>query len=228
MGAPQKAIVTDQFTENAVRQSMGISNGLIYSSAMDILRKYNLKHGQLLDFGAGQGAFAKALRDNFKFTLHGVDLMFTEAEQVNWYVQDLNRPLQFKEDQFDVVTCIEVIEHLENPRRVVRDLFRVLKPGGRCILTTPNNDNWRAVLSYVVNGHFFAFTDSSYPAHITAVNHMDLMRIFTEAGFSEIEFSYTNDGMVPKSGGMTWQKLSFGKLVGKYFSDNVLVTAKKT
>ena len=44
----------------------------------------------------------------------------------------------YKDKSFDVVTATEVIEHLENPRLFLRDINRVLKPGGLCVLSTPN------------------------------------------------------------------------------------------
>ena len=226
MSAPQLT-PAQQFTESAVRHSMGISSPAIYECVYQVFRNLGIKQGHLLDYGAGQGDFTRTLHGRFEFTVHAVDLMFTQLANVNWYVQDLNRALQFKDGQFDMVTCIEVIEHLENPRRVVRELFRVLKPGGWCILTTPNNESWRSILSYVARGHFVSFTDSSYPAHITALNRTDLARIFKEAGFEPAQFAYTNQGVLPRYTSRTWQEISRGALKGRRFSDNIVVAAQK-
>jgi 2-polyprenyl-3-methyl-5-hydroxy-6-metoxy-1,4-benzoquinol methylase len=46
--------------------------------------------------------------------------------------------LPFKEGAFDIVISTEVIEHTVNPRKAIFEIFRVLKPGGRVALTTPN------------------------------------------------------------------------------------------
>jgi 2-polyprenyl-3-methyl-5-hydroxy-6-metoxy-1,4-benzoquinol methylase len=227
MSAP-KLTPAQAFTEVAVQHSLGISHPAIYKSVFDIFDRLGIKQGHLLDYGSGQGDFPKAILQNkYGFTIHAVDLMFTKMNDVNWYVQDLNRALQFKDNQFDMVSCIEVIEHLENPRRVVRELFRVLKPGGWCVLTTPNNESWRAILSYVMRGHFVSFTDSSYPAHITALNKTDLMRVFKEAGFAEPKCSYTGYGVIPKFTNHTWQEISGGALKGKRYSDNIVFAAQK-
>jgi 2-polyprenyl-3-methyl-5-hydroxy-6-metoxy-1,4-benzoquinol methylase len=212
----------------AVQQSLGISHESIYNTVFDVLQKYSAKQGQLLDFGAGQGDFLKLLaRKDFKFMCHGVDLMYSRLPEVNWYVQDLNKKLQFKDQQFDVVTCIEVIEHLENPRQMVRDLARVLRKDGLLVITTPNNESWRSILSYVMRGQFVAFTDSSYPAHITALSQTDIYRILRENNFSRIEVLFTNTGMVPSLPRLTWQGISGGLLKGLRFSDNIVVVAKK-
>jgi 2-polyprenyl-3-methyl-5-hydroxy-6-metoxy-1,4-benzoquinol methylase len=222
---------TTEINENltpAVQQSLGISHEVIYQKVQEVIKTYGPNHGQLLDFGAGQGDFLKGMtKSAFKFMYHGVDLMYSKVEGVNWYVQDLNKKLQFKDGQFDVVSCIEVIEHLENPRQIVRDLARVLKPEGILVLTTPNNESWRSIISYIFRGHFVAFTDSSYPAHITALNQMDLYRILKECGFKRMEVTYSDSGMVPAVPKYTWQKISFGLLKGLRFSDNMIIVAQK-
>lgn len=210
----------------ASNQSLGLSNNSIYQSVKNVL-KQEVKQGLLLDYGAGQGEFLKSLRQDFSFQCHAIDLMKSELENVEWFVHDLNQNSPLPSNTYDVITAIEVIEHLENPRQVVRDFFRLLKKGGKLIMTTPNNESYRSILSYCMRGHFVAFTDSSYPAHITALNRKDLERILKESGFSQIEFSFTNQGMVPKLGGMTWQSLSFGALKGLRFSDNLILTATK-
>lgn len=211
----------------ASEQSLGLSDDVIYKSVRHLLKTYHQMDGKLLDFGAGKGAFLKSLSSDFKYEMHAIDLMRSEVDSVTWHVHDLNQPFPLADFDFDVVTAIEVIEHLENPRGMIRDLWSSLKPGGRVVVTTPNNESYRALLSYTLRGHFVAFTDSSYPAHITALNRLDLKRILQETGFKNIEFSYTNQGQVPKASGLTWQGVSFGQLKGLRFSDNVLVTALK-
>lgn len=217
----------DQLTP-AVQQSLGISHEIIYEKVIEVIRKYGSGNGQLLDFGAGQGDFLKKMSASaFRYMYHGVDLMYSKVTGANWYVQDLNKKLQFKDGQFDVVTCIEVVEHLENPRQMVRDLARVLKAEGLLVLTTPNNESWRAIISYIFRGHFVSFTNSSYPAHITALNQTDLYRILQECGFKRMEVVCTDVGMVPSLPNYTWQKISLGFLKGLRFSDNIVIVAQK-
>jgi 2-polyprenyl-3-methyl-5-hydroxy-6-metoxy-1,4-benzoquinol methylase len=60
--------------------------------------------------------------------LHGADIMKRPeniSAYVNWYQQDLNDALRRFPASFDAVICSEVIEHLENPRSVFRNLFEV-------------------------------------------------------------------------------------------------------
>ena len=51
---------------------------------------------------------------------------------------DMNAPLPFGDGTFDTVISCETIEHVPDPYRAVRELARVLRPGGRLFLTTPN------------------------------------------------------------------------------------------
>lgn len=211
----------------ASQQSLGMSHPAIYERTCALLKEQNLQGGALLDVGAGVGDFIRILQKETSCTLYGVDLMHSSVPGVEWYVQDLNRNLQFQNGKFNAITCLEVLEHVENPRKLVREMFRVLKPGGTLILSTPNNQSWRAILSYVFRGHFVDFTDSSYPAHITAINKTDIERICDEAGFMNVGFHFTDRGCLPKWTSLTWQSVSGNLLKGLRYSDNIICVAQK-
>src|SRR5690349_14983095 len=95
------------------------------------------------------------------------------------------------------------------------------------ILTTPNNESIRSLMSLVVRGHYVYFNEGSYPAHITALLRKDLCRISQEAGFTMPSFRFTQKGRIPGAPRLTWQGLTFGLLKGVYFSDNVLAVAQR-
>ena len=50
--------------------------------------------------------------------------------------------LKYTNDSFDYVLCTEVIEHTDSPRRAMKEIVRVLKPGGKAIVTSPNKYWW--------------------------------------------------------------------------------------
>jgi 2-polyprenyl-3-methyl-5-hydroxy-6-metoxy-1,4-benzoquinol methylase len=53
-------------------------------------------------------------------------------------VADIQRLEQFRDGEFDTVISCETIEHVPNPPLAIRQLARVLRPGGRLLVTTPN------------------------------------------------------------------------------------------
>lgn len=216
--------------QHAAEASGGISSEKIYSSIERIIAKNGL-HGSVLDYGAGVGNLTRRLLRLGRFDrVAAADILKVPpdlAGNVEWIEQDLNLSIANHDAQFDVIIAAEVIEHLENPRLMIRELFRLLRPAGTAIVSTPNNESWRSILALIVRGHFVSFTDTSYPAHITALVRKDLSRIFLEANFERPVFCFTDEGGLPAKPNITWQAVSFGLLRGLRFSDNVIAFAKK-
>lgn len=214
----------------AAELSGGTSGNAIYSLIERVIAERGLR-GRILDYGAGVGQFTRRLLALQRFdSVSATDIMGIPGDlggKVEWIEQDLNIPLPGHDDAFDVVVAPEVIEHLENPRFMIREIFRVLRPGGTAIVTTPNNESWRSLIALLVRGHFMAFGDTGYPAHITALLRKDLTRIFQEAYFLPPDFRFTDSGGVPGKPTISWQQMSFGGLRGLRYSDNVLAIARK-
>jgi 2-polyprenyl-3-methyl-5-hydroxy-6-metoxy-1,4-benzoquinol methylase len=214
----------------ASEHSCGISQDSIYAAIERRLAEEEAS-GDALDFGAGTGQLTRRLARGGRFrSVTGTDLYPRAGDlpaEIRWIEGDLNEPLPQPASSFDTVIAAEVIEHLENPRAVCRELFRLLRPGGRAILSTPNNESWRALVALLVRGHFVAFGDTDYPAHITALTRLDLQRALAEAGFRQISFAFTEVGGIPGRPSRSWQSLLGARAGGLRFSDNVVVSARK-
>ena len=214
---------------HAAEASGGISSEVIYDRILNIIRDYDLG-GRALDYGAGIGNFTSKLLASARFELiDGADILPKPQnlpDAIAWHRLDLNNADAIPAASFDMVIAAEVIEHLENPRKVAREWFQILKPGGTLILSTPNNESIRSLMALMVRGHYVAFLDSCYPAHITALLRKDLVRILSEAGFSDVRFHFTNHGGLPKLPAVSWQQVSLGLLKGCRFSDNIIATAR--
>ena len=208
-------------------QSEGKSSSLLHELVAQEVLKSKPK-GKVLDLGCGQGSFLKRLHgqnlkelhgsDGFKY--EGVDSSIFQFSQSN-----LNQRLPYPDQDFEWVTAIEVVEHLENPRHLLREVSRILKPGGALLISTPNNECITSIISLLFRGHFSAFTDHSYPAHITPVIQTDLRRMLIEAGLIFDKVIQSNQGRIPGTN-LHWQSI-FPFLKGKLFSDNYIMLARK-
>jgi 2-polyprenyl-3-methyl-5-hydroxy-6-metoxy-1,4-benzoquinol methylase len=212
----------------AAQASAGISEHALYLKAMEWVRAEGFG-GTVIDYGAGTGTLSRMLSEAQKFEkIIGADLMQRPLDlpaAVEWLAQDLNEPLTLPDGCADVAVSVEVIEHLENPRAVARDWFRLLKPDGRLFFTTPNADSWRSLVTLALKGHHQEFTDENYPAHITALVGLDLKRILTEAGFEAIKFEYALSSRL--YGRTTWATLLPWLKSGRRTGKHAVVTARK-
>jgi len=91
--------------------------------------------GRLLDVPAGDSPVVAAAREA-GWSVVGLDL-FPKAGSLAVRA-DACRPFPFKDESFDALVTLEGIEHFENQAAFLRECARVLRPGGRFVLTTPN------------------------------------------------------------------------------------------
>lgn len=213
--------------------SGGTSSSDIHRAALAAARRSCPDARRILDFGAGSGSFLPSLQAAFPAAaLAAADIMArpaTVAAEVVWHRGDLNDRLPIADGSFDLVCAIEVIEHLENPRAMLREIFRLLNPGGTAVLTTPNTGSYRSIITMAARGHHAQFDDSNYPAHITPMSEVDFDRAGREAGLARAYFFYTDSGTIPRLLSRRWQSLPLvgGALIGQRYSDNFGVVFRK-
>lgn len=94
---------------------------------------------KILDVGCGGGAFLSALKSYGK--AYGIDSSFKACEfsknKKNNVVQADIRQLPFKDNSFNAVFALDLIEHTEEESNVLKEICRVCLPGGTCIITVP-------------------------------------------------------------------------------------------
>lgn len=148
----------------------------------------DLKGLEVLDLGCGRGDLAKILKDlGAKVT--GVDFDKQSLSQAKRYLTkavwvDLNKlKLPFKTNRFDLIVSSEVVEHLLYPNQVLKEIYRVLKPKGNFIVTTPNLLYWGNRLK-ILNGDF-RYQDSGIfdRTHVHFYTYPTLIEDLKQAGF---------------------------------------------
>ena len=94
----------------------------------------NFLSGKLLDFGCGSKPYEKLFKNSNNYV--GVEISGNK-ENLKSDIYYNGIALPFADNTFDSVLCTEVFEHVEQLEDVIIELYRVLKPGGRMIVTTP-------------------------------------------------------------------------------------------
>jgi len=216
-----------QTLEDRAVKSGGISNDSILDMVRRALDCRNISGQCLVDVGCGTGNLEPYIRDRFRRYI-GVDAVRYPAfpAGAEFCQLDLDSgQVPLPDGVADVVAAVEVIEHLENPRDFMRKLVRLARPGGRIVVTTPNQLSFLSLLSLVVKQRFQAFQDVHYPAHLTALLPIDLKRIAAECGLTDIEIEYSLAGRIPLTARVFPRILS--RRFPRLFSESVLVIGTK-
>ena len=115
---------------------------LIQKRRIAIIEKYVPKDSSLLDIGCGYyPQNLVSLETRIKKGV-GIDRDIPEMSpsgKISFVKHYIERTLPFPSGEFDCITALAVLEHLEYPREIIGECYRILKPGGRIIVTVPSN-----------------------------------------------------------------------------------------
>ena len=147
---------------------------------------HSLQPDNLLDIGSGRGTFLWPLLNEFEYLpVTSVDFSELRAENIQAVklggvdrlaaFQMNATDLQFEDSQFDVVTMLEVLEHIPEPAKAVNEVVRVANRF--VVLSVPSkpDDN---------------------PEHIHLFNEDSLTKLFTDAGVEKTNFDYVLNHIV--------------------------------
>lgn len=117
--------------------------------------------GKALDMAAGAGQMTAAMRaqghEVIPADINGHDPSFVPA--------DMTKRLPFEDQSFDLVVCLEGIEHMQRPHDLLGELFRVCRVGGSVIISTPN-------VSSMFSRFQFLFTGTMHQFHFTQLREL--------------------------------------------------------
>jgi len=158
--------------------------------------------GTILDIPAGDGNESRDLA-LAGFRVVSADLFAPAqiADGLRYVQSDANHTFPFRNDCFDYVLSREGIEHLEHQAHFIRECERVLKPGGKLILTTPNVLHLNSRVSYLLSGQRtlvrgvvnevqtprFVGDGNVYHGHAFLIDYFRLRYILKLSGFDRID-----------------------------------------
>lgn len=141
------------------------------------------QNGRLLDVGFGAGALLEAA-GRAGWEAWGVEVSRTACEHVRArgfevFCGEL-AAAGYPENHFDVVTASEVLEHVSDPRAMLRDIARVVRPGGLLWMTTPHG---RGVSSRALG---VSWSVVSPPEHLQLFSTRSVRALLAAAGFRKV------------------------------------------
>lgn len=148
--------------------------------------------GQVLDLGCADGVFSKVVFDKAKpKKLIGIDVLpksvawankhWGRSGKMKFMVSDAHK-LKFKSGTFDAVFSLEMLEHVHDPRKVLTEARRVLKPGGYGLFMVPS-DNLLFRVVWWLWLHFYPRGWVWRETHIQTYRDNYLPKLCREVGF---------------------------------------------
>ena len=143
----------------------------------------------VLDLGCGSGALGQYLTRRKQCRVDGLTLNHGEAEMARAYyrkvvVADLETadlPQLFAPRQYDAIVCADVLEHLRTPQHTLQAIRRLLKPGGKLLISIPNT-GYAGLAAELVLGEFRYREEGLLDAtHLRHFTRRSLLRFLTDA-----------------------------------------------
>jgi 2-polyprenyl-3-methyl-5-hydroxy-6-metoxy-1,4-benzoquinol methylase len=183
--------------KSATSSPAPLAHQAIHDTVVGILEKE--PRGEVLDVPAGEGALAgRLITAGFEVSCCDLYPEIFRLDGVSVTRGDLNADLPFDSQSFDYVTCLEGLEHIENPQQAIREFARVLRPGGTVIVSIPNILNVEERLKWLLYG---------YTSHFKPITRMHVDRLRVEynnreeiaahvnpIGYSELRYILEKNG----------------------------------
>jgi 2-polyprenyl-3-methyl-5-hydroxy-6-metoxy-1,4-benzoquinol methylase len=156
----------------------------IWKSRLNILLQYK-NQGKLLDVGCALGYMLILFSKYFKVygidcSRYAINIAKKNIKKGIFKVHNAEESLPFQNHTFDVVTCMDVLEHLKNTDKLLKNIFNVLKDEGILFLTTPNYNILRKLI--------YHFPDKM-EHHISLFHINEILKKLERNGFKILNYS---------------------------------------
>jgi SAM-dependent methyltransferase len=193
----------------------------------------------VVEAGCGSSEWLRSLGGQFDQRI-GLDISTKRLEKAGikpdgwtFKLADLNSPFPLADRSVEVVLANQVIEHVIDPFHVAQEIHRVLKPGGRCVLTTPNMRYLKNLGAILFAGkgprtaHGNMLDGRWDDGHLHYFTHRDLRDLFVQVGFSQAESTALIDTRSRNLVRKLLDMLSDTAIVREFLSGNILFWAVK-
>lgn len=180
-----------------------------HEAAQRLISRHVRPDARALDVAAGTGAFLARLRSAGFSNLSAIELNVQEFSfpGVEPVAVDLNTPFaDAMNTSYDLITAIEIVEHLDCPRSFLYNIRQLLSDEGILLLTTPNIAHWLGRVRFMMSGELRQFQrhDYNYQRHISPVTDVQMRLIFEELGFDLLEATTAGTFFGPLKQAIFW------------------------
>jgi SAM-dependent methyltransferase len=158
-----------------------------FNELLDGFEPYR-KTGRILDIGCDTGLFLLEAKKR-GWEVYGTEYTETalqkcRANGIQMQQGKLN-PSLYEPEMFDVITLMEVIEHINNPQEEIQNIKQLLRPGGLFYFTTPN---FNSIERYVLKGKYNII---AYPEHLSYYTKKTVHYLLRRYGFKKVKLTTT-------------------------------------
>jgi ubiquinone/menaquinone biosynthesis C-methylase UbiE len=164
-----------------------------------ITKMIGKENGKILDIGCDSGSFTEEIYKRCGKSVIGIDINKESVKYgkvlrnfIKFLIAD-GHELPFKKESFHLVTCLEVLEHVKQFKKIIREAYRVLKPTGRIIVLVPNGKSRIFKILWSLWSQHKKFWKE---AHINKFSRRDIKRIFIHSNFKINKIKTSHFGML--------------------------------
>ncbi|MEM3122315.1 MAG: class I SAM-dependent methyltransferase, partial [Candidatus Pacearchaeota archaeon] len=153
----------------------------------------DLKIKKAVDLGAGNGFLYNSLKKR------GIDIVASDIKPLfkECKKADYNKGLPYKNSQFDCIICLGVIESVDNPFFLLKEIKRIAKPGATIFISTQNNKNIFNRIYYLFTGiPLYAKIYADHKAFF-APRYVPILNLYFKKLGLNIKETYYNKGILP-------------------------------
>lgn len=165
---------------------LNIKKNILFSAPLKALLSIKgvSKTQKILDYGCGAGQFVKELIENGFENARGYDLYLPENIEINGEVYLSNNLSNLKNNSWDIITLNHVFEHVPDPIELLKDLKKIMAPGGKLLLRFPVIDSF-AFEKYREN-----WVQFDAPRHVNLFTRKSIQLVVQKAGGFKIQNLY--------------------------------------
>lgn len=162
------------FSEKTEKKTINWFKG-IFTAINPYVNIFQGTNKTAIEFGCATGAASKLLSD-FGYTVTATDISLYAVEkakklypQIRFLKHDIEKAF-YEKNKYDLVLALDVIEHLQNPQRAIKNMYNLVKPQGVVLCSTPND---------------YAH-ERKVPTHISVKKPQEWKYLFHSAGFKTV------------------------------------------